>query len=127
FTQAEARLLFDAVEGLALDDATVAELTARTEGWPAALYLAALSFRGRDDAGAALRTFQAATGPVGEYLAAEVLGDLGGDMRRFLRRTAVLTTLSAGLCDAVTGERGADERLRELERTNLLVVLERPG
>jgi LuxR family maltose regulon positive regulatory protein len=123
FTAAEARRLFDAVEGLRLDDDAVAELTARTEGWPAALYLAALALRGRT----ALGAFRASAGPMGEYLAAEVLGELDARTRRFLHRTSVLTTLSGDLCDAVTGESGGEARLRELERSNLLVVLERPG
>jgi hypothetical protein len=44
---------------------------------------------------------------------AEVLGGLDAETLRFLRRTAVLTTLSGDLCDAVTGERGGEARLRE--------------
>src|SRR3954470_12076212 len=42
FTVAEAREMFRAVHGVSPDDEVVAALTARTEGWAAVLYLAAL-------------------------------------------------------------------------------------
>ena len=44
-----------AAAGVELPNADVAELTRRTEGWPVALYLAALSIKAqppKDDAGA---------------------------------------------------------------------------
>src|SRR4051794_30189885 len=57
-----------------------------------------------------------------EYLTGEVLADLDDEAHRFLTRTSILPELSGELCDAVLGERGSLERLRALERTNLLVM-----
>ena len=129
FTVAEAQQLFAAVPGVSADEATVAALTGRTEGWAGVLYLAALWLRERGDPAAALRTFRGSQRDVTGYLTGEVLRDLRPDAREFLRRTAVLPQLCGELCDAVLGRSGSRDRLRELERANLLVIplVERPG
>jgi LuxR family maltose regulon positive regulatory protein len=51
FTAGEADAFLNDVMGLDLDPAHVAALEHRTEGWAAGLQLAALSARGRTDAG----------------------------------------------------------------------------
>jgi LuxR family maltose regulon positive regulatory protein len=129
FTLAEAQQMFAAVPGVPADDATVAALTRRTEGWAGVLYLAALWLRERGDPAAALRTFHGSQRDVTEYLAGEVLGDLRPDARQFLQRTAVLPQLCGELCDAVLCQSGSRDRLRVLERANLLVIplVDRPG
>ena len=50
FSIDDAHTLLVAQQGLALDATDVGRLVERTEGWPAGLYLAALSLAGRDDA-----------------------------------------------------------------------------
>ena len=129
FTVAEAQQLFAAVPGVSADEATVAALTRRTEGWAGVLYLAALWLRERGDPAAALRTFRGSQRDVAEYFAGEVLGDLRPDARQFLQRTAVLPQLCGELCDAVLRQSGSRDRLRALERANLLVIplVDRPG
>src|SRR3954453_11459086 len=122
FTVAEAQQLFAAVPGVSADEATVAALTRRTEGWAAVLYLAALWLRDRGDPAAALRTFRGSQRDVSAYFAGEVLGEMHPDARRFLQRTAVLPQLCGELCDAVLGPSGSRDRLRALARDNLLVV-----
>src|SRR5215211_8137445 len=103
-----------------LPDAEVAELTRRTEGWPVALYLAALSIKA-----------QPAGNGVGlsgrerflvDYLQSALLSCLSPTEVQFLTRTAVLDRLSGPLCDAVLGTTGSAEMLESLERSNLLVV-----
>jgi LuxR family maltose regulon positive regulatory protein len=94
-------------------------VTARTEGWPAGLYLAAVI--ARDSKGDAL-TISGDDRYVADYLYRESLARLPDPIQRFLRRTAVLDQLSAPLCDAVLGESGADRRLRSLEATSLFLV-----
>jgi LuxR family maltose regulon positive regulatory protein len=129
FTVAEAQQLFAAVPGASADEATVAALTRRTEGWAGVLYLAALWVRERGDPAAALRTFRGSQRDVTAYVAGEVLGDLGPEVRQFLQRTAVLSQLCGELCDAVLQQSGSRGRLRELARANLLVspLVDRPG
>ena len=122
FTPEEVRALFAAVDGVALDADTVAALTARTEGWPAAVYLAALWLRGHDAPETALRALKGSRKHMHEFLTSEVLTDLDAGTRRFLLRSSVGLELSGALCDAVLEVTGSHQRLSELERTNLLVV-----
>ena len=49
FSIDDAHTLLVAHQGLALGPSDVQRLVERTEGWPAGLYLAALSLRGRED------------------------------------------------------------------------------
>ena len=129
FTASEAQRLFAAVDGVSLSAAGVATLTMRTEGWPAALYLAALWLRERPDPEAAVDAFRGSQRHVRDYLTGEVLAGLEPDAHRFLIRTSVLTELSGEKCDVVVEGSGSLERLRDLERANLLVteLPDRPG
>ena len=102
-----------------LTDELAAAVTARTEGWPAGLYLAAVI--ASDSRGEAL-TISGEDRYVADYLYRESLMQLPEDVQRFLRRTAVLDQLSAPLCDAILGESGAQARLRQLEARSLFLV-----
>ncbi|HEY2371434.1 MAG TPA: LuxR C-terminal-related transcriptional regulator [Gaiellaceae bacterium] len=51
-----------------------------------------------------------------------MLAGLSTDRRRFLLHTSVLTRLSGGLCDAVTGRLDGAEMLAGIERSNLFLV-----
>ena len=93
-------------------------MTARTEGWPVGLYLAALL---ASDSREGL-TISGDDRYVADYLYRESLMQLPEDDQRFLRRTAVLDQLCAPLCDAVVGEPGAQERLRHLEASSSFLV-----
>ena len=91
------------VVGLDLDAADVAALEGRTEGWIAALQLAALSLQGREDAAGFIAGFAGDDRYVVDYLVEEVLGRQPDDVRTFLLDTSILDRLSGPLCDAVTG------------------------
>ena len=73
FTTAEAHTLLVDQQGLPLEGVDVELLVERTEGWPAALYLALLWLRTHDDPQAAIRSFSASHRHVAGYLSAEVL------------------------------------------------------
>ena len=92
-----------AAAGVELKPVHVAKLVERAEGWPAAIYLAALSLRDRDDAEDFVDRFAGTTRHVADYLSEDVLGRLPGDVVSFLLETSVLDELTASLCDAVTG------------------------
>jgi LuxR family maltose regulon positive regulatory protein len=117
-TRLEAAMLLDAA-GLELNAKQVDELVARTEGWPAALYLATLSLAGADDADAAIAAFNGADRLVAEYVRGELLDGLTEPRRAFLRRTSVLPRLSGPLCDAVLGAEGSTAVLEGLQRGGL--------
>ena len=122
FTADEASALLAASAGPGLDDAAVATLTARTEGWAAGLQLAALSLRGHTDVSGFLDSFSGSHRYVLDYLAEEVLDRQTADVRRFLVETSVLERLSGELCDAVTGRSDSQAMLEAIERANLFLV-----
>ncbi len=118
---AEAASLLRAA-GVALGDFEVAELHRHTEGWPAALYLAALHLREGGALPRAAVTFGGANRLVSDYLESELLSWVSPWQRQFLTRTAVLERLSAPLCEAVLEAPGSGGTLAELSRSNLLLV-----
>ena len=100
----------------------------RTEGWAAGLQLAALSARGRTDAGDSggvagfVDAFTGSHRFVLDYLVEEVLNSQPDDIRRFLLDTSVLQQMTGTLCDALTGRDDGRQTLEILERGNLFVV-----
>ena len=122
FTPAEAAAYLGEVMGLALTAPDVAALEGRTEGWIAALQLAALSLQGRDDVAAFIAGFAGDDRYIVDFLAEEVLQRQPGQVQQFLLQTSILDRLSGRLCDAVTGQDDGKARLAALERGNLFLV-----
>ncbi|MFD0578272.1 LuxR C-terminal-related transcriptional regulator [Dactylosporangium darangshiense] len=122
FTGDEAAAYLGDVAGLELSAGDVAALAGRTEGWIAALQLAALSMQGRSDVAGFIAGFAGDDRYIVDYLVEEVLGRQSDEVRQFLMRTSVLDRLCGALCDAVTGERGCKGVLEALDRANLFVV-----
>ena len=122
FTPGEAAAYLNEVMGLALTAADVAALEGRTEGWIAALQLAALSLQGREDVAAFIAGFAGDDRYIVDFLAEEVLQRQPGHVQQFLLQTSVLDRLSGPLCDAVTGQDGGKAKLAALERGNLFLV-----
>jgi LuxR family maltose regulon positive regulatory protein len=120
-TRGEAAALLEGA-GVELAAADVDALMRRTEGWPAGLYLAALSLRDQPDAAAAIARFGGDDRVVSDYVADAVLADLTAAEVAFLERTSVLDRLSGPLCDAVLLESGSARTLQGLARANGLVV-----
>ncbi len=108
--------------GLELDFAAVQALSGQTEGWPAGLYLAALSLHERGDMAAGLKRFAGDDHLIAEYFRDEVLAELSPKFTRFLIRTSVLDDLSGPLCDAVLEGNGSGGTLAQLARGNLMLV-----
>lgn len=122
FTVDEATAYLNDLTGLDLDAAAIATLEGRTEGWIAALRLAALSLQGRDDTTAFIEGFAGDDRYVVDYLLDEVLDRQPDDVRRFLLETSIADRLTGPLCDAVTGRSGGKAMLETLERQNLFLV-----
>ena len=122
FSPEESAAYLADVMGLALTEEDVAALDGRTEGWIAALQLAALSMQGRADVPGFIAGFAGDDRFVVDYLVEEVLLRQPEKVRNFLLQTSVLSRLTGPLCDAVTGQDGGKAMLEALERRNLFVV-----
>ncbi len=122
FTHEEAAAYLNQAAGLDLEASQVAALAERTEGWIAALQLAALSMQGRGDLDSFITGFTGDDRFVVDYLVEEVLDRQADDVRRFLRWTCILDRLTGALCDAVTGEEGGQGTLDDLDRRNLFLI-----
>ncbi len=122
FTAAEARELLVDRASLQLDDEQIGILLRRTEGWSAALCLAALWLQTVDDRDRAVLEFGGDHRYVAEYLSHEVLAALDSDHRSFLLRAAVLGSFTAELCDAVLSRTDSAALLSHLEESNLFVL-----
>ncbi|TFV79603.1 helix-turn-helix transcriptional regulator [Blastococcus sp. CT_GayMR20] len=122
FTADEAATYLAEGMGLVLTPADAAALEARTEGWIAALQLAALSLQGREDVTGFIESFTGDDRYIVDYLVEEVLERQPDDVRTFLLQTSVLSRLNGALCDAVTGRDGAKNTLEALDRANLFLV-----
>jgi LuxR family transcriptional regulator, maltose regulon positive regulatory protein len=122
FTADETAAYLNDAMGLHLTGSDVDALEARTEGWIAALQLAALSMQGRDDTSGFIASFAGDDRFVVDYLAEEVLERQTDEVRRFLLDTAIMDRFTGALCDAVTGRSGGKAMLERLDRANLFLV-----
>ncbi|TFV89552.1 LuxR C-terminal-related transcriptional regulator [Blastococcus sp. CT_GayMR16] len=122
FSPDEAAAYLNGVMNLALTPQDVEALEGRTEGWIAALQLAALSIQGRDDVAGFIAGFAGDDRYIVDYLAQEVLQRQPGSVRDFLLQTSILGRLNGPLCDAVTGQGGGRATLEALDRGNLFLV-----
>jgi LuxR family transcriptional regulator, maltose regulon positive regulatory protein len=125
FTDAEAaNFLGRALDG-GLPQEDVALLQQRTEGWAAALQMAALSLAGQagqEARHAFVADFAGENRYVADYLAEEVISRQPEPVQRFLMLTSILERMSAPLCAAVTGQVDADSLLAQTDRSNLFLV-----
>lgn len=108
--------------GAQLSEREVAEVYARTEGWPVGLYLAALSHREGGVPGGIPSHFTGDDTFVGEYIRSEFLSGVTAADREFLVRSSALDRMSAALCQAALGLPRAAEAFPDLARSNLLLV-----
>lgn len=122
FTPDEAAAYLNEVMGLGLGASDVTALETRTEGWIAALQLAALSMQGREDTAGFIAGFAGDDRYVVDYLVEEVLQRQPEPVRGFLLQTSILGRLNGALCDAVTGQDGSKTMLDALDRANLFLV-----
>ena len=122
FTSQEVASYLNGISGLDLNGQEVAVLDGRTEGWIAALQLAALSMKGREDVRGFIAGFAGDDRYIVDYLVEEVLVRQPQQVRDFLVSTCILDRLNGRLCDAVTGQPGGKAMLQTLERANLFVV-----
>jgi LuxR family maltose regulon positive regulatory protein len=108
--------------GLNLTAEQLDTLVDRTEGWPAALYLAGLALNGAPDRGRAIARFAGDDRFVVDYIREEFLESVSRRRLDFLRRASVLDRLSGDLCDAVLERSGSATQIRDLSHSNMLLT-----
>src|SRR4029078_4867086 len=102
-TPEEVSAYLNDVTGLDLAPHDIGALEGRTEGWIAALQLAAISMQGRTTLGGFIAQFAGNDRYIVDYLVEEVLQAQPDPVREFLLHTAVLDRLTGPLCDTLTG------------------------
>lgn len=102
--------------GLLVNDAQADDLARRTEGWPAAVQLAALATRTRGTP-----VLSGTPREIFDYLATSVVDDLEAPVREFLLRTSILAELWPSLCAVVAPGGAPAAMLEDLTRRNLFL------
>lgn len=121
FSAEEAERFFSAHGSEQVSAEEVDAIYRRTEGWPAALQLFRLTLASPLGRRPLSHFSEHRPRELAEYLVENVLGLQPADVQEFLRRTSLLTRLSAPLCNAVTGREDSQELLLRLERSGLFL------
>jgi LuxR family maltose regulon positive regulatory protein len=100
----------------------LALLHERSEGWVAALQMAALTLRTTKDPAQVAHALDVRGHAIAEYFIGEVLEQQPPDVAGFMLETSVLDELTADACAAVTGRQDAAALLRSIEAANLFIV-----
>jgi LuxR family transcriptional regulator, maltose regulon positive regulatory protein len=100
----------------------LALLHRRSEGWAAALQMAALSLRATTDPVRAVRALDMRSQAIADYFIAEVLEQQPPEVAQFMLDTSVLGELTADACAAVTARQDAAALLRSIDAANLFLV-----
>jgi LuxR family maltose regulon positive regulatory protein len=114
----------DLLRGFGADIATE-ELTLlhqRSEGWAAALQMAALSLRGAADPAHIARALDVRGHAIAEFFIAEVLDQQPSEVAQFMLDTSIFGELTADACAAVTVREDAAALLRAIDAANLFLV-----
>lgn len=106
--------------GVLLPRGGAAALAERLEGWPAALFLAALSLR----SGAQASTLGGDDRFLADYLETEHLVCLSPAQRRFALQTSVLAELTAKECDSLLARSNSAQMLASLESAGVAMPLD---
>ena len=121
FSLAESRDLL-AKFGVEVAAEELALLHRRSEGWAAALQMAALSLRGSRDPARVARALDIRSHAVAEYFVSEVLEQQPPEVVQFMLDTSILGELTEAACTAVTGRQDAASVLRRVDVANLFLV-----
>ncbi|MEV4314011.1 AAA family ATPase [Actinocrispum sp. NPDC049592] len=119
FTAEEARRLYKQ-EGIQLADSELRLLMRSTEGWAAALRLAAITLPDPARPGEHLACFDAGHRLVADYLRAEILAREPGQVQWFMLATCVSHELPADLAAILSGQENSGQLLDRLEYNGIL-------
>lgn len=94
-----------------INENTTDKLIEKTEGWIAGIRLAMLCFPSIDDTQEWVENITGELDEITDFLSEEVFRHMGTEQQLFLLKVAVLDRISAPLCEALTGESGAQTQL----------------
>jgi serine/threonine-protein kinase PknK len=117
----EAASLLNNVGGLQLSRSDVVALTTSTDGWAAALQLAALSLRGGSDASSLVGRLSGASDVIHEFLAENVLDTLEPELREFLLVTSITERTCGGLASVLAGVPNGQAMMEEVDQRALFL------
>ncbi|MFE2998629.1 protein kinase [Nocardia sp. NPDC059246] len=121
FDEAETNSFLVDANRLQLTPGDIAGLRESTEGWAAALQLASLSLRGKDNPADFIGRISRHNYAIGEYVASNVLDTLNPALLDFLLATSVTETVRGDLADALAGVSCGQEMLEEAEHLELFL------
>jgi LuxR family maltose regulon positive regulatory protein len=121
FSLAESRDLL-ANFGAEVAAADLALIHQRSEGWPAAVQMAALSLRSNSDPSRIARALDVRSHAIAEYFISEVLEQQPSEVAQFMLDTSVLGELTADACAAITSRQDAAALLHSIDGANLFLV-----
>ena len=122
FTPEEADAFLNGRLGLGLIPEEVDALLERLEGWPAGLYLTALSLQRTADPRALVNELGASRRHVIDFLETEVLQAHDPPMQALMLRSSVLERLSGPVCDAMLEQEHSAPMLDALSHSNLFLI-----
>lgn len=108
--------------GVEMTQAELARLQENSEGWAAAVQMAALALRDADSPAQLAHALDLRTHAIPDYFVAEVLDRQPSEHAQFMLDTSILCELSAEACAAVTGRQDAAAMLRTLDTAGLFLV-----
>ena len=121
FNAAESQSLLVDVGRLHLAGPHVEALTTTTDGWVAALQLAALSLRGGADPARLIGHLSGRDDDIGEFLAENVLNALDPAMLEFLLLTSITERTCGSLASALAGVKRGQAMLEQVEARGLFL------
>jgi LuxR family maltose regulon positive regulatory protein len=121
FSMTESRDLL-AGFGVQVAERELSLLHQRSEGWAAAVQMAALALRGTADPARRARALEIRGHAIAEFVVSEVLEQQSPEVSRFMLDTSILGELTADMCEAVTGRQDAAALLRAVAAAHLFLV-----
>ncbi|MFE8069719.1 LuxR C-terminal-related transcriptional regulator [Marinobacteraceae bacterium S3BR75-40.1] len=121
FSQQECHRFFVDYMGMPLSEEETTQIWQRTEGWAAAMQLAALSGRGQN-ASSAVMGYSGDSKHISDYVLGEILEQQQPEIQSFLLDTAICLRICASLCDQIREREDSQALLEHLVQANLFVI-----
>lgn len=122
FSAAETEALLARNQGEAIDSEDLRRIFERTEGWPIALQLVALSLKRGADPNALVARFSGSGSELARYLSEQVLVGLPPDVQEAVVRTALVDRLTGDIVNLLCGREDGWLVLERLEHQGIFLA-----